>query len=161
MNSAFARTFQTRETKDSPRHACSCVKLPDLQPSSPARFAFSLMNLSSVRVNNRDGSNQRAHKSAATLTGVSQSGGLMTLQMRRRKWEEAGKKTREGEDDTQTTDRRSHPDVKLIPGGTWICHIKGNVKQTNGFLMAINTHSYTHARHKNKLCGETHSIKNV
>lgn len=38
-------------------------------------FFFPLMNSSSVRANNRDSSNERAHNSAAILTGIKRSGG--------------------------------------------------------------------------------------
>lgn len=65
------------EDKDSPRqtYTVDCAKPHDLQLFSPIAFLFPLMNLSRVRANNRDSSDERADNSAAILTGIKQSGG--------------------------------------------------------------------------------------
>lgn len=65
------------EDKDSPSqtYTVNCAKPHDLQLFSLIPFLFPLMNLSSVRANNRDSSNERADNSAAILTGFSRSGG--------------------------------------------------------------------------------------
>lgn len=101
QNYTSKHTFRaTLEDKDSPSqtYTVNCAKPHDLQLFSPIPFLFPLMNSSSVKANNRDSSNERTDNSAAILTGINRSGGLMTFLMRHGEWEESKERGREKED---------------------------------------------------------------